>query len=52
MNLQSLFQSQQAFFRSQQTKDIAFRKRQLLKLKGLLKANEEKLYGAIYEDFC
>ncbi|MCK9628632.1 MAG: aldehyde dehydrogenase [Bacteroidales bacterium] len=52
MNLQSLFQSQQAFFRSQQTKDIAFRKGELLKLKGLLKANEEKLYGAIYEDFA
>ncbi|MEA5006505.1 MAG: aldehyde dehydrogenase [Rikenellaceae bacterium] len=52
MNLQSIFQSQQVFFRSQQTKDLAFRKRELLKLKGLLKANEEKLYGAIYEDFA
>ncbi|MDD3032968.1 MAG: aldehyde dehydrogenase [Bacteroidales bacterium] len=52
MNLQSIFQSQQAFFRSQQTKEIVFRKRQLLKLKGLLKANEDKLYEAIYEDFA
>jgi len=51
MDFSTIFRSQQAFFRSQQTKDIGFRKQNLERLKQLLQANEEKLYAAIYADF-
>lgn len=51
MEFDNLFQSQKAFFNSHQTKDVAFRKETLWKLKTLLKENENKLYEAIYKDF-
>ncbi|WP_312136393.1 aldehyde dehydrogenase family protein [Sphingobacterium sp.] len=51
MDFAGIFQSQKEFFNSHQTKDIAFRKENLLKLKNLLKAKEDQLYEAIYKDF-
>lgn len=51
MNYDQIFQSQKEFFNSQQTKEIAFRKENLLKLKSLLKANEHLLFEAIHKDF-
>ncbi|KMQ69191.1 aldehyde dehydrogenase [Chryseobacterium sp. FH2] len=51
MDFASIFQSQKEFFNSHQTKRVAFRKETLLKLKNLLKSNEEQLYEAIYNDF-
>lgn len=51
MDVPQIFHSQKEFFNSHQTKDIAFRKDTLVKLKNLLKANEERLYEAIYNDF-
>ncbi|MBN2519523.1 MAG: aldehyde dehydrogenase [Bacteroidales bacterium] len=46
-----LIEKQRVYFNSNSTKPIAFRKEQLIKLKSLLKNNEEKLNQAIYEDF-
>lgn len=51
MDFARIFQSQKEFFNSHQTKNIAFRKENLLKLKNLLKAKENQLYEAIYKDF-
>lgn len=51
MNYDQIFQSQKEFFNSRQTKETAFRKENLLKLKSLLKANEHLLFEAIYKDF-
>lgn len=51
MNYERIFQSQMDFFISQRTKDLSFRKRNLSKLKELLKANEQSLLEAIYNDF-
>lgn len=51
MDLQTVFQSQRDFFRTQKTKDIPFRKENLLKLKTMLKSNEDRLLEAIYLDF-
>lgn len=51
MDFATLFQSQKDFFNSHQTKNVAFRKDSLLKLKNLLKSNEDRLYEAIYKDF-
>jgi aldehyde dehydrogenase (NAD+) len=51
MSYLSVFKSQQTYFLSQRTKDISFRKENLLKLKNLIKDNEDKFYEAIYEDF-
>jgi len=51
MDFARIFQSQKEFFNSHRTKDIAFRKDTLVKLKNLLKANENQLYEAIYKDF-
>jgi aldehyde dehydrogenase (NAD+) len=51
MDFNTIFQSQKQFFNSHQTKNVDFRKETLLKLKDLLKINEERLYEAIYKDF-
>lgn len=51
MNYSQIFKSQKEFFNSQTTKDIAFRKKNLLKLKNVLKDNESLLFEAIYKDF-
>lgn len=49
--IQEIFNKQKAFFLSNRTKDITFRKEQLKKLLEILKSNEEKLNEAIYADF-
>ena len=49
--INEILQLQTDFFNLNKTKDIVFRKRQLKKLLSLLKANERKLYEAIYKDF-
>ncbi|MBS0424002.1 MAG: aldehyde dehydrogenase [Bacteroidetes bacterium] len=51
MELTKIFQSQKEFFNTHQTKDIAFRKETLRKLKAILQGNEQRLYEAIYKDF-
>lgn len=51
MDYNSIFQSQKVFFNSHQTKDVAFRKETLKKLKIILTENESRLYEAIYKDF-
>ena len=49
--MQDIVQRQRAFFNSNATRDISFRKEQLKKLLSLLKSNEEELCAAIYTDF-
>ncbi|WP_257792262.1 aldehyde dehydrogenase [Empedobacter brevis] len=51
MDFANIFKSQKNFFTTHQTKDVAFRKQTLVKLKEILKENEERLYEAIYKDF-
>lgn len=51
MNAFDIVAQQREFFHSNQTKDIGFRINQLKKIRFLLKANEQNLYEAIYEDF-
>ena len=51
MSYQEIIKSQQAFFNTNATKDINFRKTQLKKFLQLLKDNEVKLNEAIYADF-
>lgn len=51
INIENVITLQQAFFNSNATKSIDFRKEQLTKLKAVIKANEQKLYDAIYKDF-
>lgn len=51
MNLRQIFDQQQSFFNSNQTKDIGFRKQQLEKLRQILKKNEAEMYKAIESDF-
>ena len=49
--MNTVFQNQKAFFNSNQTKSIEFRKQQLRKLKKILKESEPLLFDAIYLDF-
>lgn len=51
MELDKIFQGQKEFFNTHKTKDVAFRKETLRKLKDILKGNEQRLYEAIYKDF-
>ncbi|OJV55750.1 MAG: aldehyde dehydrogenase [Bacteroidetes bacterium 43-16] len=51
MTYKDLFSAQQAYFRSQQTKDLDFRKANLLKLKKLLIEKEQAMNEAIEKDF-
>jgi aldehyde dehydrogenase (NAD+) len=51
MSLIKTIEKQRQFSTSGQAKDIHFRIQQLQKLKDLLKANEELLFIAIYNDF-
>lgn len=46
-----IFEKQQLFFNTNSTKDIQFRKQQLVKLKKHLQENEEAMYKAIHADF-
>lgn len=47
----AIFQKQQAFFKSQQTKPYSFRKEQLKKLKELIKFYEADIMQALADDF-
>lgn len=51
MEFDIIFQSQKEFFNTHKTKNVAFRKATLLKLKNILKESESNLYEAIYKDF-
>lgn len=51
MRLQDIHSKQQVYFNSNQTKHTGFRIEQLVKFKNLIKAHEQLLYKAIYEDF-
>lgn len=51
MNAKDLVQLQRDFFFQNSTRSLSFRKEQLLKLKNILKENEQKIYHAVYEDF-
>lgn len=51
MDFNKIFQSQKELFNSHQTKDVAFRKETLKKLKKIIKDNENRLHEAIYKDF-
>lgn len=48
--IRSMMANQRAFFKSGQTKDIAFRIKQLKILKHAIEENEEKILPALYED--
>jgi aldehyde dehydrogenase (NAD+) len=51
MNYSTVFQEQKAFFKTNTTKDLGFRKAMLKKFATLLKDHEKLLYEAIYKDF-
>jgi aldehyde dehydrogenase (NAD+) len=49
-DISKVVEAQRKFFFENKTKEVAFRKNQLIKLKNVLKANENKLCEAIYKD--
>jgi len=51
MGIQEIVDHQKAFFKTQQTKNIKFRKMYLEKLRDIIIKNEELLYEAVYKDF-
>ncbi|WP_077416915.1 aldehyde dehydrogenase [Chryseobacterium sp. JV274] len=51
MEIERILLNQRDFFTTQQTKNLAFRKMYLEKLKSLIIANEKMLYEAINKDF-
>lgn len=51
MSLKSVIEKQRQFAGTNKAKDTAFRAKQLLKLKTIIKQNEETLYQAIFADF-
>jgi aldehyde dehydrogenase (NAD+) len=51
MEIKEIVLKQKDFFKTQQTKNIKFRKMYLEKLKDLIIKNENLLYEAIYKDF-
>ena len=51
MEIEEILQSQRDFFKTQQTKSLAFRKMYIEKLRNLIISNENMLYEAIYKDF-
>lgn len=51
MEIQEVVSKQKAFFKTQQTKNIRFRKMYLEKLRDVILQNENLLYEAIYKDF-
>ncbi len=51
MEIERILQSQRDFFKTQQSKSLAFRKMYLEKLKSLIISNEDMLYEAINKDF-
>ncbi|WP_139423459.1 aldehyde dehydrogenase [Chryseobacterium mulctrae] len=51
MEIQEIVSKQKAFFKTQQTKNLRFRKMYLEKLRDLILENENLLYETIYKDF-
>ncbi len=51
MEIQEIVSKQKDFFKTQQTKNIRFRKMYLEKLRDVILQNENLLYEAIYKDF-
>ncbi|WP_366185769.1 aldehyde dehydrogenase [Flavobacterium ovatum] len=51
MEIKNIYTQQLEFFNSNQTKEVSFRIEQLQKIKSVLKAHEDQMYTAIYEDF-
>ena len=51
MEIQEIVSQQKAFSKTQQTKNLRFRKMYLEKLRDLILENENLLYEAIYKDF-
>lgn len=51
MEIEKIVQNQREFFKTQQTRSLAFRKMYLEKLKNLIISNEDTLYEAIHKDF-
>lgn len=51
MDYNTLFQSQKNFFDTHRSKDLDFRKEQLLQLKKHVQANEQRFYDAVHADF-
>ena len=49
-NIHAIVEKQREFFLSNQTLDISFRKKQLIKLRNAISYNQEKLEQALYED--
>ncbi len=49
--MEELIQQQHQFFNSGKTSEIPFRKKQLKKLKSLLKSHEEQIFEALDQDF-
>ncbi|ADR22209.1 aldehyde dehydrogenase [Marivirga tractuosa] len=47
----AVFQAQKSFFNNQETKSYDFRKAQLLRLKEMIKANEQDIMSALAKDF-
>jgi aldehyde dehydrogenase (NAD+) len=51
VGIDAIIKNQQVFFNSNTTKQIQYRVQMLQKLREVLKANEDEMYSAIYEDF-
>lgn len=51
MEIQEIVSRQKSFFKTQQSKNIKFRKMYLEKLRDVITRNEDLLYEAIYKDF-
>lgn len=51
MELEQIIAHQRQFFKSQQTKDVLYRKKALKKLLAAIQHNEEAIQRALYQDF-
>lgn len=51
MSIDQILQNQREFFLTQQTKDLAWRRAQLIKLRDVMKSSEHVMYEAIGNDF-
>ncbi|OCA71980.1 aldehyde dehydrogenase [Chryseobacterium artocarpi] len=51
MEIEKVLQSQRDFFKTQQTKNLSFRRMYLEKIRNLIISNENMLYEAIHKDF-
>ena len=51
VSISEIVNQQEVFFNTNTTKSVSFRKKQLQKLKSVLKSGEQDIYKAIYKDF-